>query len=329
MSIPTYEGLLDSARFFADRALQGYTTGENHAVLMDAGTLVEHISKAFLARENPAYLAELKNGGFDHLLHLTGRGDRAPRVSAVRTIGAYEAVTRVQRLLEINTDKAELDQLLHVRNGIVHAGDGGTPRTRQLLTKGLRYCDEVYNALGVGERWGEHVDLVVALVDQNWDDIQHEYHRKVTAARASLRALMDQIPESQQADVAAFRQSTLAVLDHQEWPGVSGEPVVGLLVDCPVCRHFGAICAGPLRAEYELVKTGRLDMAEDLEVIELWIEPEYLKCQVCTVALESTDEMKLAGFPPRLEVNGHIRRFFSAPNLMPTGFYDEGPWTVD
>ncbi|GAA2114654.1 hypothetical protein [Actinomadura alba] len=77
MSIPTYEGLLASARFFADRALQGYTSGDHRAVLMDAGTLLEHVSKALLITKNPAYLVEMKSGGFEHLLHLTGQGGRA------------------------------------------------------------------------------------------------------------------------------------------------------------------------------------------------------------------------------------------------------------
>ena len=103
MTTPTFEGLLASARFFSDRALRDYTNGDHRSVLMDAGTFVEHISKAFLVEENPAYLVELRSGGFDHLLHLTGRGNRAARPDPVRTIGANEAVARVRKLLEIHT----------------------------------------------------------------------------------------------------------------------------------------------------------------------------------------------------------------------------------
>lgn len=79
VSVPTYEGLLESARYFADRTLQGYSSDDHRAVLMDAGTLLKHVSKALLIQTNPAYLVEIKPGGFDHLLHLTGRGERAPQ----------------------------------------------------------------------------------------------------------------------------------------------------------------------------------------------------------------------------------------------------------
>lgn len=40
----------------------------------------------------------------------------------MRTIGASEAVASVQKLVDIRTSKADLDQVLQVRNGIVHAG---------------------------------------------------------------------------------------------------------------------------------------------------------------------------------------------------------------
>ncbi|MBD2896215.1 hypothetical protein amrb99_51590 [Actinomadura sp. RB99] len=328
MTTPTYEGLLDSARFFANRALRDYTEGDHRAVLMDAGTLLEHVSKALLIKANAAYLVEMKPGGFDHLLHLTGRGERAPQVGALRTIGANEAVARVQKIVDIRTSKADLDQVLHVRNGIVHAGAFDATRTRQLLTACLRYCEEVYDVLGVGERWGEHIESVVRLVEQSLSDIEHEFHRKVTAAKARLRALMSEIPEFEQTAVATARQGDLSVRAQRGFYNPSGQLYVGNHVDCPVCNHPEALCTGPLREDREFVPSRRHDEPDDMELVALWIEPEDLQCGVCGVHLSSTDEVRLAGIPSRLEIDD-VRMYMTDGLEVSDDFYDNGPWTVD
>jgi hypothetical protein len=196
----------------------------------------------------------------------------------------------------------------------------------------LRYCEEVYEALDVGGRWGDHVQLVEVLMEQGWTDIEHEFHRKTTAAKASLRALMDEIPMSERGSVAIARQSALRSLAQQGFRKSSGQVHAGELVECPVCNHPGALCTGPLRLEQELVKTGRLDMPEDLEIVALWIEPEDLQCRVCGVTLSNADELRLADIPPRLEIDANIRMFQSdgrADSEVPDGFIDDGPWTID
>ncbi|MEU4827709.1 hypothetical protein AB0H37_38090 [Actinomadura sp. NPDC023710] len=181
VSVPTYEGLLDSARFFANRALRDSTSDDQFGVLLDAGTLIEHLSKALLISKNPAYLVESKPTNFDHLLHLTGQGGRAPLTGAVRTIGAYEAVTRVRRLVDIRTSQTDLDQVLQVRNGIVHAGAFDETRTRQLLTtvpallrRGLRRSGRE-RTMGRAHRLGRKFEG--AVLDRHRARIPPEDHR--------------------------------------------------------------------------------------------------------------------------------------------------------
>ncbi|MDL4815989.1 hypothetical protein [Actinomadura opuntiae] len=330
MSTPTYEELLASARFFADRALRDYTNDDRRAVLMDAGTLLEHVSKALLIQTNPAYLVELKPGGFDHLLHLTGRGDRAPRLGSLRTIGANEAVTRVQKLVDIRTSKADLDDVLQVRNGIVHTGAFDETRTRQLLTACLRYCEEVYHDLGMDAPWGRHAHVVQTLLRQSWTDVQHEVYRKITAAKVRLRALMGQIPKSEQAAVAAGRQSVLHPLARRTVRTPTGQLYVAELVDCPVCTHAGALCLGHLREGVEWHKNSPHE-SEDPNIPAVWLQPEELHCHVCGVSFSNADEMQLAGVPPRLEIDGNVRAYLGgrvADFQVPDDFA-EGSWTVD
>ena len=78
------------------------------------------------------------------------------------------------------------------------------------------------------------------------------------------------------------------------------------------------------------MKSARFDEPDSLEIIDIWIEPETLQCRVCGVALSNTDELRLAGIPPRLEFTEKSQPWglvmLSTP---PDDFYDEGPWTVD
>jgi hypothetical protein len=326
VTIPTYNGLLNSARFFADRALRDYINSDHRGVLLDAGTFVEHVSKAFLLKENPSYLAELKLG-FDHVLHLTGRGDRATKKDTVRTIGANEAVKRVRMLLDIETDSSELNRVLEVRNGTVHAGLFDETGTRQLLTVALRYCDEVYEALGVPPtgRYGDHDAVVDTLVEQAWTDVEHEVLRQTEAARARLHALMIQIPESERAAVAEARQSTLSRLMFQQDHSDPGETWAGDLVDCPVCKHPDALVTGPLRLEQEMVKYDSHDHPEDLEITGIWIDLARFTCGVCGLTLLREEEVRHLGLPACLEVTENIRSYLSSdsPTVTETLLEDE------
>ena len=49
------------AREFARSALEAHHAGNHRRVALDAGTAVEHLAKACLARRSRALLAELRN----------------------------------------------------------------------------------------------------------------------------------------------------------------------------------------------------------------------------------------------------------------------------
>lgn len=329
VTTPSYEAFLAGAQFFGDRALRDYVHGDHRGILLDAGMLVEHTAKALLIREDPAYLVEMKSGGFENLLRLKGQSGQA--ADAVRTIGANEAILRVQRTAKIEPPKG-LAEVLAVRNGIAHAAAFDETRTRQLLTAALLYCDEIYAVLGLPDPWAQHDELVGTLVEQQWDDVQHEVYRKTAAARARLSALMAEIPESEHAIIAAQKQNALTSLAYRTIRKPSGQLHVGVLVDCPVCGHEAALAAGPLHEEQAVVETGLLDLPEDLVTLALWIVPDDLQCRVCGVRFTGADEVKLAGVPERLDIDQKIRMFLGGQRTdfeLPEDFYDEGPWSID
>ena len=173
-------------------------------------------------------------------------------------------------------------------------------------------------------------------MEQSWDDVQHEVFRKTEAARARLRTLMDQIPESEQAAVAAARQSLMTHAAHLLAEGPWGDSTpegtyIAELMDCPVCNHPGALVSGPLRIEQELVESRRYDEPDGLEITDLWFEPDRLQCAVCEIRLLTADEVRHVGVPNRVEITANIRRFLPPWNNSgtPDDLIDQGPWTSD
>lgn len=317
MTTLTLDQLLDGARYHADLALRAYTNDESRAILVNAAFSMEHLSKALLFQTNPAFLVDLRNGHFDSLLHLTGHGEKATRLSTPRTIGAKEALARVSKIISIGAPRPPLDQLIEIRDGIVHVAAFAEASTLELLIAFLRYCDEVYGALDVPDvdRWGRHCDLVTKLVGQSWSAVQLEVHRKITAAQGNLRELMDKIPESEQAAVIEARQAVLRPFAHRPFLTVGGQRSIGELMDCPACHHPGALCVVVIEEEYDLPKElGPMDRIEEVASLTgVYLNPRGLVCHVCGLSLGSADELSVAGVPTRLEITDNVRTFLPDP----------------
>jgi hypothetical protein len=110
---------------------------------------MEHLSKAYLASLNPVLLMEIQNGRLDSLLHLSGLGEKAKKAQCPRTISAREARTRVQHVLPgLTAPRDELDDLINVRDGVIHVGYLAETDTRKILTAYLRYANGLFDEVG-------------------------------------------------------------------------------------------------------------------------------------------------------------------------------------
>ena len=252
VSTLTFDELLNGARYHADAALTAYSNQDERAILFNAAISMEQLSKALLFSMHPALLAEVNNGKFDSLLHLTGFGHKADRLSVPKTIGAKAALIRVRQIMDVKTPKTALDQLIDVRDGVLHAGLLDAKSTRELLTAFLRYAEELYDALEERQAWGDDRwsrwdQLVASLITQSLTEVEHEITRKIEAARANHRAFMDQVPEPEQEAVAASLQIRSWTLDEREMGG-TGPVFYGLEnMNCPACgvpRRFRTAADG-------------------------------------------------------------------------------------
>jgi hypothetical protein len=150
------------------------------------------------------------------------------------------------------------------------------------------------------------------LVKQSWTDVQHEVHRKITAARDGLRELMDKIPESEQAAVIGASQAVLRPLAHRPLFRIGDETSTSELIVCPGCNHPGALCVGGVHAEYDLPEElGPMDRLEEVaSLTDVYLDTRGLACHVCGLTLTNADELRVAGVASRLELTKSVWPLF-------------------
>jgi hypothetical protein len=105
-----------SAQDFALSALEAHHAGNHRRVPLDAGTALEHLAKACLARRSPALLADLKGGSpIGSLIGLL-RIDGAATPAKIRTVGMPEALDQAARFVRSKAAKDDLQILTNMRN---------------------------------------------------------------------------------------------------------------------------------------------------------------------------------------------------------------------
>lgn len=238
--------LLESARDFAERALNAYVEDDARVILANAAFSLEHLCKAYLYGMHPALLMELRNGQLDSLLYLVGHGGRARTPGSLRTISGREALARVEYVLpNLKMPRKLLAQLIDVRDGMVHVGFMSSSSIGELLTAFLQFSDGLHDALDSERdgRWGEHAELVEALIARAQSQTEQEAHRRIAIARDRFARLAEIPVPDLVSDVAARAAEADASGDirkaagHFADPGLRAYPIwwIGEGFQCPEC----------------------------------------------------------------------------------------------
>jgi 5-methylcytosine-specific restriction protein A len=269
--------LLESARDFAERALNAYLEEDTRVILAHAAFSLEHLCKAYLYGVHPALLVELQNGQLDSLLHLVGHGDKARKMRFPRTISGREALICVEQMLpNLDVPREKLAQLIDVRDGMVHVGSMSSTGIDDLLAAFLQVSNKLHDELSSTQedRWGEHAELVQALLSRAQGKVEQETHRQIVLARAryaraneiSVSDLLSDVAEraaeaKASSDIRKF--PILALARTALWelqgytgavPAAHGEPIGWLEAQSPYCGLAGWV--------YELVAADESVRAE-------------------------------------------------------------------
>jgi hypothetical protein len=278
--IPYSSGsFIESAREFASAALDAHVTGNFRRVALEAGTALEHLAKACLASRSPGLLTELRNeNNFSSLLALLGvTGMKDPAL--VRTVSLRDALARVRKLITSTASTTDLQRLVDMRDGIVHAARNDEIEER-LMVAFVQHADALLADMSVDrlDFWGHQLDVVDALLMDIDDKIAARVEVKLAAALARWN-LRNKTEHPQLLDVTRKIANAKNDFDADTAPML-----------CPACECFG-------------IATGIRESIYDYEGdVSTWpirerflFKAELFACSVCGLRLDSRAEIMALG----------------------------------
>jgi hypothetical protein len=282
------DSLYRSACGFARTALQHHAAGAHLRVVIDAVTALEHLAKACLAGRSPALLVEFRGsdgGNFASLLRLL-RLPAAGPVRPLRTVGVQGALERVKVIVPPKASWTDLQELMEIRNGTVHAAEDADVEER-LVAAFVQHADTLLTDLGRSraEFWDRQTEMADALLAAVGDKAASRVELRIARARANFDANYGHLaPEA----VEVVRRLAAP-------QAIANEQVPCL---CPACGSLGAARGVPeFTWRFEDPVEG--EHFYKGEVTE-WFAPAAFTCQVCGVHLDSPAELSAAGMSLRM-----------------------------
>ena len=261
---------------FALSALEAHHSGNHRRVPLDAGTAVEHLAKACLARRSPALLAELRrDSSFDSLIALL-RLEGAGGPASIRTVGLSEALSRIGRFVRSKASKDDLQTLIDLRNGIVHAAEDAEVEER-ILTAFVQQADSLLTDFGRGREdfWDGQLAVVNALLADASDKLAHRVEVRLAAAEAMIDRRYESEGEPVIRALRALSKSVPLTIDQR-------------FRDCPVCGSDG-IATGEHTVEWNPDDSYKEASQVPNFVGEVWFTAQKFFCPVCHLRLDSED----------------------------------------
>lgn len=249
---------------------------DHRRVHIDAGTALEHLLKASLARRSPALVAELRGeSSFRSIAALLGVTGTDP--SAVRTVGLRAALDRAGQFLKSQADMNDLRTLADIRNGVVHAA-GDTEVEERILAAFLEHSDAVLTDLNRdrADFWGGQLRVVDMLIQGASDKVAHRVGVRLEEAEAALERRISAEGNAVVDAVIALSGSVPLAADQR-------------IRSCPVCGSAG-VATGEYSVEWE-----PYDWNDDGQVSavagEVWFTAHSFRCPVCFLRLVSEAEV--------------------------------------
>jgi hypothetical protein len=185
------EAFYESARSFAGTALRAHHARDHRRVALDAGTALEHLLKACLVSRSPALLVELKptKTNYYSLLRLLNIPEGGP-LSRVRTISLRDALLRMRAFVTPTASEDDLETVVGMRDGTVHAALSDEVETR-LLAVFAQFTNQLLDDLGRDRAefrdrmrfWGDQLVVVDALLADARNKVTHDVEVKLAQAR--------------------------------------------------------------------------------------------------------------------------------------------------
>ncbi len=268
-------------------ALDAHVKGRHHLVALYAGTALEHLAKACLARRSPVLLAEFKNedSSFRSVLLLleirTKAGQHAtsaPSALHLRTVSLRGAFERMRSFVTSAAGWEDLMSLAGMRDGTVHAAADAEVATR-IVVAFVKHVDALVADLrrDRGRFWGTRRPVADALSARARDTVTHAVQVKLASARANFQRYREPLV------VQALQQAAASQPVGQDQAHA----------ECPACGSVGTVTGfHSADSAWSDGPGGAREMGLDAE-----FTAESFACPICGLRLRSSAEVEAAGMP--------------------------------
>jgi hypothetical protein len=279
---PAADELYASAARFAQSALDAHHRRDHQRVALDAGTALEHLTKACLAKRSPALLAELKTGpnNWPSLLLLCGYPEGKPR--QLRTVGLREALDRVKTFVSsVEVTPEDLTLLINLRDGVVHVALDDEVEERLLVAFAQQAKATLEDMKKSSESfWGDRrLDVVEALLADASDKVAHRVQVKLKNAEVAFDERYGELPVGLRSRVTSL---TLGCDSSRE-----------IHIDCPACGCTG-IASGDHRVDSNHAMDSDGEISGGSSVV---FASTAFRCEHCGLRLDTPAEVAAAGMP--------------------------------
>ncbi|WP_430376684.1 hypothetical protein [Streptomyces sp. B1-3] len=273
----SFESLLAGAKKFAGLALQAHRDQDDEVFVLHTGLSVERLMKAALAKTNPVLLMETGAVKDDRvLLHFAGL---RPYGERVRTVSASGALARIRSAGWLPKDPA-LDDLIELRNGVVHLGPSDSDSVDVLATFG-RTTNTLLTQLGLDadEYWGAWKSLIDISLNDQLERVERDVKRLIEQARHRYAERIRGLP----ATAVLLLKDHARLGDLPGFPTSQEGPIIFGRIACPACDNPNAIV---------LLIASRLGNADRAERRAAYVG---YGCSLCTLPLSTIEQMDATG----------------------------------
>ncbi|RRR86989.1 hypothetical protein [Streptomyces sp. RP5T] len=273
----SFESLLAGAKKFAGLALQAHRDQDDEVFVLHAGLSIERLLKAALANTNPVLLMETGAVKDDRvLLHFAGL---RPIGERIRTVSASAALARIRSAGWLPKDPA-LDELIELRNGVVHLGPTDSDSADVLATFG-RTTNTLLAHLGLDpvDYWEAWKSLIDISLNDQLERVERDVKRLIEQARHRFAERIALLPDS----------AVQLLQEHAGLGSIPGFPTEedGLIifghVTCPGCENPNAVV---------LLTSNQLGRASRTERRAAYAG---YACSLCSLVLPTIEQMDAAG----------------------------------
>ncbi|MEU0525989.1 hypothetical protein [Streptomyces niveus] len=271
----SFESFLRGSKRAAHKAMDDHGRAEYDEFALHAGVAVERLAKAVLVSKNPLYIAEMR-GSAEMLFHLGGHRT----AGKVRTIGAMEAIARLRTLDVLPSDR-QLDLLIDLRNGVAHTASEN--QGKSLLSTFAETVQTLHGDLGgpLASFWGRWTTVVRLAVDQERSQVYRDVQVRVRQARHNFEDRFAGLPQNA---MELVLRNPVPMQNESIGPMTlaDGRDVVLKLLgaDCPACSGRASVF---------------FDKVSPLGGGALRFVPTSMKCVMCALELNSTEEIEASG----------------------------------